>query len=120
MSSIDGALVDDVRALLAAFKWNKASTFEAVLRNGVRLTISKGVDATTGGILICAPHVATVLSLPDKGATVGDDVELILLAVLDEEMPIRYSGPGIVGEILTTVGSLVEFGTPLIRIQDSG
>ena len=120
MSSIEGALVDDVRALLAVFKSSGASAFEVALRNEIKLAILKDPEAMTGGILLCAPHVATVLRLPDKGATVGDDVELILLAVLDEEMPIRYSGPGIVGEILTTVGSLVEFGTPLLRIQDSG
>ena len=114
MSEIDRALADDVRALLAAFESSGARTFSMSLRDGVDLAIQRDKTLARGGRVIVASHVATVLKLPETRTAGGE----ITLELLGEEISVPLDEAEIVEELLVIVGDLVEFGSPLVRLQE--
>jgi len=115
MSEIDRALIDDVRALLAGFASSGARTFATSVRHGVDLVIQREGSGSQSGRLIVAPHVATVLTLPEAGAVKGTG---IVLELLGEEISVKLDENDFVVEVLVGVGDLVEFGSPLVRLQE--
>lgn len=113
MSSIDEALIDDVRALLANFCSSGLANFSTTLRSSVELTIKRAIPQTTSCRTLVAPHVATISHLPDeRTVAVG-----ITLEVLGTEVIVPFDGGEIVDEYLVSVGDLVEYGTPIARLS---
>lgn len=113
MSSIDDALIDDVRAFLANFCRSGLADFTTKVRPGVELTIRRAAPPTTSHRTLVAPHVATILHLPEARTVAAG----ITLNVLGSEIILPIDADEIVGEYLVSVGDLVEFGTPIARLS---
>ena len=118
MNAIDPALVDDVRALLAAFVSGDARTFQARLRDGVDLSIARD-GAAISEVAVAAPHVATLVSLRSAGATVGAGEVVAVISVLDARQEIAAPAAGVVLRPREP-GDLVEFGQPILWIAQDG
>lgn len=67
---------------------------------------------------ITAPHVATLVSLVAEGTEVQAGDSVAVLSVLDEEEDLPAPAAGRVAGLLAQAGDLVEFGTPLLRIEE--
>lgn len=113
MSGIDDALIDDVRALLANFCRSGLADFTTNLRPGVELTIRRDAPPITSHRTLVAPHVATILQLPE-GRTVAVGISL---EVLGTEIILPLDEGEFVAEYLVSVGDLVEYGTPIARLS---
>lgn len=113
MSSIDDALIDDVRVLLANFCRSGLADFATKLRPDVEFTIKRDLPPTTSGRLLVAPHVATIVKLP-KARAIADG---IALEVLGTEILLPFDEGEIVDEYLVSVGDLVEYGTAIARLS---
>lgn len=69
---------------------------------------------------ITAPHVATLVSLVAEGTEVQAGDSVAVLSVLDEEEDLPAPAAGRVTGLLAKAGDLVEFGTPLLQIEERG
>ena len=136
------AAVDDLRALMTCFRdgdWTETHVIDSrgeifIAREGggpnpLRGEIADGYDAPerltdvpAAGALrdLVAPHVATLVSIVERGAQVTAGAELARLSVLDEEEAFLAPSDGEVAEVCAAPGALVEHGTILIRLRKTG
>lgn len=113
MSSIDNALIDDVRAFLANFCRSGLADFTTKLRPRVELTIKRAAPRITSHRTLVAPHVATILHLPEV-RTIGVEIKLEVLGI---EILLPLEVGEIVDEYMVGVGDLVEFGTAIASLS---
>lgn len=137
------AAIDDLRALMGSFlegNWTETHVIDArgeifIAREGggpnpllgelfedAYETADEGADAGVTGALrdIAAPHVATLVSVLAVGDRVAAGAELARLSVLDEAEPFLSPVAGVVAEVCVAPSALVEHGTILVRLRESG
>jgi biotin carboxyl carrier protein len=137
------AAIDDLRALMGSFlegDWTETHVIDArgeifIAREGggpnpllgeeyedAHEAVDAGADAGVTDALrdIAAPHVATLVSALAVGDRVAAGAELARLSVLDEAEPFLSPAAGVVAEVCVEPGALVEHGTILVRLRESG
>jgi biotin carboxyl carrier protein len=114
MSAPDDVLIGDARALLASFADSGAKTLTVQLRDDVTLALAREAVAAGAGRIVSAPHVATVLHLPAIGSNAA-----IRLDLLGDEISVELGEHEVIEDLMVAVGEMVEFGTPLARIEIS-
>lgn len=136
------AAVDDLRALMTSFldgDWTETHVIDArgeifIARKGGGPNPLLGeiadsydapedaIDVPAAGALrdLVAPHVATLVSIVARGVQVTAGAELARLSVLDKEEAFLAPSDGKVAEVCAAPGALVEHGTILIRLRESG
>lgn len=131
------AAIDDLRALMTSFlesDWSEAHVIDArgeifIAREGGgpnpllgEIGGYEAADVPAAGALrdLAAPHVATLVSILAPGDRVAAGAELARLSVLDEEESFLSPAAGEVAEVCISAGALVEHGTILVRLRESG
>jgi biotin carboxyl carrier protein len=87
------------------------------LRPGVELRLNRRVQAPTG-TAVHAPHVGTLLEYKAEGTFVALGETLGVLELLGERINIAAPIAGMIGPTLFAVGALVEYGEPLVWLED--
>lgn len=119
MMELDESLIQDARALLAAFVRHDATRLEVRLRPATSLTLSRDRPAQTGTPLR-APHVATIDSCKPLGSRVEEGATIATLRVLDRTIDLPSPSSGMLASILVEAGQLVEFETVIAWIDAEG
>lgn len=112
----DDSLIQDARALLAAFVRQDAKRLQVRLRPETSLTLSRERPPETGTELR-APHVATLENCKSPGTKVEEGETIASLRVLDQRFDLSSPASGVVESIAIEAGQLVEFGTVIAWID---
>ena len=116
MSELDDQMLNDARALVAAFARNDLRSMKIELRPGVLLTLSRDAPLPQGTAVV-APHVGTLVQRLSEGEAVRAGETIATLDLLGEAVAIKADTGGFVSEGAAAIGALVEFGEPLAWIQ---
>lgn len=116
MSGFDHELLNDARALLAAFARNNLRSMTIELRAGVQLSLSRDAPALQG-TAVTAPHVGTLVQRMSEGQAVRAGETVATLDLLGEAVAIKADIAGLISKGPAMIGDLVEFGEPLAWIE---
>ncbi len=132
------SLVNDARVLLAQLRrshWNELHVRTPqgevfIARPGARPNPMRRVEssvthlaanpdplaAATAGVVVCAPHVGTVVEVLPARARVEANAVVLRLVVLGEVIEVQSPHAGVVGEIFVADGAFVEYESPLFSL----
>ena len=115
MSKLDQSLIDDARALLAAFGCNDLRRLTIKLRPDVELRLERDLQAPAG-TAVKAPHVATVAEGAEEGRLVAAGEVIAQLDLLGERINVQAPLAGVIGSPAVK-GDLMQFGEAVAWIE---
>ena len=132
----DVAAIDDARALIDALLengWQEVHICDGeteifIARDGAGFNPMRGMSepqlpppttVSDARKVIVSPHVATVVWVQAAGTTVASGDPVARLSVLEDEEIISASKAARVIDVMVHSGTLVEYGSPLLELEET-